>query len=120
MGLPIVTCKAGVRFQGFRPAAVRILLALARVSDRFEVVITAGSDGAHLPTSRHYTFEALDLRTKHLGEAQRAAFLAALEADLGPAFTVLLEGAGTPNEHAHVQPVKGSVYGVERLKGVAV
>lgn len=111
-----MTCKRGVVFAGFAPALVRILLALARLADRYCIVITAGSDGQHLPSSRHYTLEAVDLRTKHYTEGQRASFLAALERELGPDFTVLLEGEGTENEHAHVQPRKGTVYGVEKLR----
>lgn len=107
-----VICKPSVRFGGFTVALVLILHALVRVAadERSveEIVVTAGSDGSHMNGSRHYSFEAIDVRTKNFpyrGAAE--VFAAALRGKLGPQFTVLFENAGTPNEHLHVQPKKG-------------
>lgn len=117
MTAPIV-CKAGVRFGGFSAGLTRILLGLARLSDRWLVMVTSGSDGQHMEGSRHYSFEAVDVRTKHLSAPQKAAFLDALRTELGTRFTVLLEGEGTAQEHCHIQVRKGGVYSVESLRQV--
>lgn len=105
-----VTCKAGVVFAGFTPALLRILVGLMRLSEAWVVMITAGSDGTHLDTSRHYTFEAVDVRTKHYSGNRKLAFVEAVKRELGPAFTVLLEDEGGPQEHLHIQPVRGTDY----------
>ena len=110
-----LTCKDSVRFKAFMPALLRILRGVHAVASRLvkpdQVVITSASDGVHSVGSRHYTHEALDLRV-HNFPTQTAvrAFVSALRAELGPAFTVLYEGHGTPNAHIHVQPKKGTTY----------
>jgi hypothetical protein len=116
--MTLITTKAGVTFGGFSPALVRILSVLIALSERYCVVITSGSDGQHLPTSRHYTFEAVDLKVKHFTEAQKQAFINALREGLGARFTVLHESAGLPQEHLHVQPVKGSTFTLDHLRAV--
>lgn len=75
-----------------------------------QLVITAGTDGAHVAGSRHYKGEALDLRSKNFRKADREPFRVDLERSLGPKFRVLLEGDGTVNEHFHIQVRKGVVY----------
>lgn len=108
-------CKPSVRFTAFTPALLRILRAVYTVAstctDVSNVVITSANDSTHGEKSRHYTNEALDLRSKSFPTvAAKQRFAARLRADLGSAFTVLYEGAGTPNEHWHVQPKKGTTY----------
>ena len=104
------------------PALFDILQALYRLLDRTDLilpsrlVITSGSeghpgDGVHSRTSRHYSGEALDIRTHNFDSpVSRHVFASTLQATLGPQFTVLLEAEGTPREHVHIQPIKGSVY----------
>ena len=76
-----------------------------------DVVITSANDSTHGQKSRHYTNEALDLRSKSFPSVvAKQKFTALLRAELGPAFTVLFEGAGTPNEHWHLQTKKGTTY----------
>jgi len=105
----MITCTPSVRFRAFPPAMLRILAALQRVCP--DIVITSANDATHAPTSRHYTHEALDLRTRTLpSEAAKRQLAAQLRADLGPAFTVLYEDPGGPNQHLHIQPRKGTVY----------
>lgn len=108
-------CKAGVRFKAFTPALLRILRAVFAVASRTEqppeIVITSANDSTHSKNSRHYSNEALDLRVHNFAsEAARLRFAALLRAELGPAFTVLYECAGTPNAHLHLQPKKGTTY----------
>ena len=109
-----LTCKPTVRFKCFTPALLRILRAVYVVAQSFElseIVITSANDSTHAVTSRHYTDEALDLRTKSFpSEAAKVRFAAALRAELGPAFTVLYENPKTVGQHLHVQPPKGTTY----------
>lgn len=113
----MVICKATVRFKRFTPAMLTLLNALyAADQGRMEgqpadLVITSANDAAHLATSKHYTDQALDVRSKTFAtEAAKRDFLVSLRAQLGPQFTVLYEDAGTPNEHFHLQVKKGTVF----------
>jgi hypothetical protein len=112
-----VSCKSGVRFKGFTRALVRIVGAVLLVAERTpgmrDVVITSANDGRHSkrPRSRHYTNEALDIRSRTFPtDAARQAFLRALRSELGRKFWCAYEGHGTPNAHFHVQARKGTVY----------
>lgn len=109
----MLTTKPTVRFRVITPALLHMLGVLEGLSRSFfglpleGLVITSGSDGAHMEGSKHYTGEALDVRSKTLNAKTRDGFIATLRAQLGPSFTVLLEDVGTANEHVHVQVKKG-------------
>ncbi len=76
-----------------------------------DLVVTSINDGPHMKGSRHYTDEALDLRTHNFASrSTRRAFRAYFADRIGPRFTVLLENEGTPDEHIHIQPKKGTTY----------
>lgn len=113
----MVTLKDGVRIRRFTPALWAILDAL-RALDRSapwipdDLVITeAAATTGHVEGSRHYSDEAIDLRSKNFRtNADKRVFKQLLEQRLGPAFTVLLENQGTANEHFHIQPKKGTTY----------
>ncbi|HYE87468.1 MAG TPA: hypothetical protein VEA16_13995 [Vicinamibacterales bacterium] len=110
-----LVCKPTVRFKAFTPALLRILRGVFTVAqactDVPDVVITSANDSTHSPKSRHYTNEAVDLRSRSFpSSTAKQRFAALLRAELGPAFTVLYEGAGTPQEHWHIQPKKGTDY----------
>jgi len=64
--------------------------------------ITAGLDSTHTPGSRHYIGAAVDLAS-HGIPGNRYTFLLDLQAALGPDFLAILENAGQPNEHIHVE-----------------
>jgi len=113
----MLECKANVRFKRFTPALLRILVALGDVtlSNKDVVpdplVITSANDSNHAKDSRHYTDEALDLRTHNFRNPGHVAlFVRLLEKRLGPQFTVIVEDIGTENEHVHVQVRKGMTY----------
>jgi len=111
-----VTCKPSVRFKGFTRGLIRILVAVQRVAERTrmaQVVITSANDGKHSqrPRSRHYTNEAIDLRSRNFRTAAaRDRFLARLREELGSRFYVAHESHGKPNAHIHVQPRRGTVW----------
>ena len=76
-----------------------------------DLVITSGNDSTHGPGSRHYTDEAIDVRTHNFTSREaRRNFRVRWEAALGPQFRVLLEHEGKPNEHFHAQVRKGHTY----------
>jgi|SRR3990167_11011318 len=111
----MVSCKPSVRFKRFTPAMMTLLNALyaadlGKVEGQPEdLVITSANDSTHGDGSRHYTDEALDVRSKTFATEQaKDAFRANLTKQLGPKFTVLYEGKGTPNQHFHCQPKKGT------------
>lgn len=116
----MLTTKPTVRFRVITPALLHMLAVLERLSREFfglpleGLVITSGSDGTHADGSKHYTGEALDVRSKTMNATIRGGLIATLKAQLGPQFTVLLEDVGTPNEHIHVQLKKG-----RRLDGIS-
>ena len=110
-----MTVKASVRFKAFTPALIYILsvvyMEAAQCDDVQSIVITSANDSRHSTHSRHYTSEALDIRTRNFPSASaRKRFMARLKKALGIRFTVLFESAGTPNQHIHIQPKKGTIY----------
>lgn len=110
---------------GVQPDALILLCALVNAHGGFEgapadLVITAGSDGAHKKGSRHYTYQALDIRSKPFAPQDKLLFLQAVIARLGPPVAVttptgpgyqtadgqwlgILESRGKPNEHFHLE-----------------
>jgi hypothetical protein len=93
---------------GVTPRNLYIMAAVANVADELEllrpVVITAGTNGKHIPTSKHYTYEALDVRSKNFPTiADKHRFLDRVLARLGEGYQAFLEDEGTPNEHFHIE-----------------
>jgi hypothetical protein len=110
-----LTVKATVRFKAFTPAMLRMLRGVYTVARELtepgEIVITSANDSKHMAASKHYTDAALDLRVKNFpSESAIRQMVIALREELGPAFTVLYEGAGTPNAHLHLQPRRFTTY----------
>lgn len=85
---------------GVTPANLIIAAAIANVAEeqKLNLVITAGTDGKHMVGSRHYTGQALDLRTSNLTDPQVASVMAALKFRLGSHYDVLLE-----KDHVHIE-----------------
>jgi len=111
-----LTCKPSVRFRGFTRGLVRILVGVQKVAERTrmkEVVVTSANDGKHSqrPRSRHYSNEALDLRSRNFQTATaRNLFLQRLRRELGTRFYVAYEHDGRPSAHIHIQPRRGTTY----------
>jgi len=105
-----VITKPTVRFGGFTWALCTILDTLLwcdahpSSSQPANLVIPAASDGTHKDSSRHYSFEALDVRSKSFASHEaKVAFVMRLKAELGQNFTVLFENEGQAQEHFHIQ-----------------
>lgn len=63
-----------------------------------DAIVTSARDGQHSPTSKHYTGEAVDLRTRDLDAVQKSELTGRLIAALGVAWDVVLE-----QTHLHVE-----------------
>lgn len=108
----IKTKSGNVNLVVLTPALAHIFWRLEQFHRDFgpveELVITSINDGNHKQDSRHYTNEAIDIRSHNFpSEFLKKEFRRELEAYLGPKFRVLYESAGTPNQHFHVQVRKG-------------
>jgi len=69
------------------------------------MVVTSLNDGQHRKGSHHYTGQAADLRTHNVPRMNLEELYGALREKLGPAWRVLLESKGLPNEHFHIEPM---------------
>jgi hypothetical protein len=76
-----------------------------------EFTVTSVADGVHaVKGSLHYAGAAFDMRIHDLpDDASKASLRAELEVALGSDFDVVLEDAGQPNEHLHVEHQPKSV-----------
>lgn len=92
--------KDGVRLNGVQwqmfDAAIKAEAVYAAYG--FELVITSGTDGSHMPTSLHYKGMALDFRTNNVPPPQVPLIHKDLRAALGPDYDVVLEG-----DHIHAE-----------------
>lgn len=85
-----------------------------------DLVVTSGTDGTHKVGSKHYTGQAIDVRSHTFRGEDKLQFVGAvigrfgdplaLATSTGPGFQTadrkwlgILEGQGTPNEHFHFQ-----------------
>lgn len=108
----MVTTKPGVRMS-FSPAVMYMLEKLVEWSDKnkLDLVITAGTDGKHSLNSKHYTSQALDIRSKNFpNEETKYRFVRDMASMLGNRFFIFLEVPGTENEHFHMQVVRGGTF----------
>jgi len=77
---------------------------LQRVQTGKRAVVTAIIAGPHMKTSMHWEGRAFDLRSKHLENDEKQAFLSLSSFVVGIfGGKVLLEQPGDPNEHFHIQ-----------------
>lgn len=82
-----------------------------------EIWITSIHDSQHMPASKHYRDEAVDLRSKNFPDHTAkqnfiTRFLNTLNSheEYPDCFSVLFENEGTPNEHIHAQVRKGFTF----------
>ena len=82
------------------PKNLVIAAAVANIADELDitVVITSGTDGFHMATSKHYTGDALDLRRFNMEPVMLALFLVRLKERLGRNYDVILE-----KDHIHCE-----------------
>ena len=96
---PGVVAKVGP--YELHPALARVLPKLDAAHRRVvkrEGYITSLMDGTHSHKSLHYSGRAVDFRTRDLSALEVSHLAAALKADLGPPFDVVVE-----ETHLHVE-----------------
>ena len=98
----LLKVKASVRPRSLTISA-GVINAASSMGLTEDMVITSGNDSTHMEGSKHYTGEALDVRTKHLPATLKTALAEMVRQRLGPKYQVILESVGTPNEHLHVE-----------------
>jgi hypothetical protein len=116
--MAIYTKSNAVIFTELTPGLAFILYGLEKfhrqkkVNQPDNLWITSIADfKGHVVGSRHYTNEAVDVRSKNFNSREdKRIFRAELEMFLGPFFRVLLENEGGDNEHFHIQVKKGLKY----------
>lgn len=120
-----VTFKSNCRFARFTDALDFILGHLNKIMNDIpsipDLMVTSVNDSEHSrsPLSRHYTDEAVDIRTHNFTDLMQVrTFVNQISARLNTdpealkanCFTVLHESIGTPNEHIHIQVKIGCRY----------
>ena len=124
MGVKLIASiafKSNVRFKILTESLIFILNRLSWAHDKFSkdcpktLTITSINDSQHMGNSRHYTNEAIDLRSKDfISNVAKSRFRENLENFLNEnnpdKFTVLLESLGKDNEHFHIQVKKGQKF----------
>lgn len=96
----MLSLKPGVRINGLKP---EILLAVQIVHSVFvankkNCVITSCVDGQHSRGSKHYSGNAIDIRTRHLLPTEREAIEADCRESLGADYDFIFEG-----DHFHCE-----------------
>lgn len=105
-----VNLKDMVRIKVLTPALMAMLTALVILDAEMDgdITVTSINDSRHMVGSQHYRNTAVDIRTNDRPASMDAMMAARLRQILGPAYTVLYESPGTPNEHIHIQIKKGT------------
>ncbi len=92
--------KRGVRAKGLQPEISLAIEEAREVYREFgaDLIITSMLDGQHMEGSLHYRGRAVDFRTRHLAQPDRALAANRLRLALGPEYDVVLE-----DTHIHVE-----------------
>lgn len=92
--------KDGVECKVLQPILLDALIRLALLYYQYELelVVTALTDGNHLPASLHYRGYAADLRTRDIPSWQLPHLLDAIQHELGLAWDVVQE-----KDHFHLE-----------------
>lgn len=89
-----------------KPRALLMMAACANVAITlpWPVTITSGNDSKHMTGSKHYSGEAVDVRSKNFPTKKaKRDFIAAVLARLGTGYQMILESEGQANEHFHLE-----------------
>ena len=93
--------KEGVRLKGLKPQTVLAMFICDAVYAKsgVELVITSVNDGQHMKTSKHYSGDAFDCRTRNISsKVIKDLILHDLKAQLENDFDIVDEG-----DHFHVE-----------------
>lgn len=95
--MPKLLIKTGVKPKSLTIAAA-VINTVTEGGFGFDPVITSGNDSKHMAGSKHYTHNALDIRTSNIPPASREGFKAALKQRLGTDYDLIDEG-----DHIHLE-----------------
>ncbi len=92
--------KPGVDVRGIQPEILLARIIAGEIFARYGVacIITSALDGKHSKNSKHYTGQAIDLRTRHMDARLWPVVAEELNKALGPQYDVVLE-----SDHIHVE-----------------
>jgi len=92
--------KPGVLPKGMQPEIMLAVIISMEVYYEFgyDFVITSITDGKHGDNSLHYTGQAIDVRTRHLGTTSKPKIAREIASRLGDSFDVVLE-----KTHIHIE-----------------
>ena len=91
--------KQGVRINGITPEMViGVIIIMDAIEKYGNLTITACTDGKHMRGSKHYTGNAVDIRTWTIPKEKEREFAGELKGALGTNFDVVLH-----TTHIHVE-----------------
>ncbi len=98
----MLSLKPGVNFVEISDRIIEALPTIVRVYRKFgsDTTITSARDGVHMRKSKHYSGEAIDLRTTVIAPMVRPDLQFELQTALGRDYDVILE---TKQPHIHVE-----------------
>ena len=89
--------KKGVTPKNIQIACAAINAA-TQIGAGWDVIITSGTDGKHMVGSKHYSGDALDIRSSNIPAGKLSPYVTALRGRLGLDFDVVIE-----SDHIHVE-----------------
>lgn len=101
--MALLKYKAGVVVSRQAIIAAAVINAANVLGIKKDITVTSGNDSKHKSDSKHYTNEALDIRTKNLTANEKHALHTAVQARLGKHYQVFLEFEHGPQEHLHIE-----------------
>lgn len=101
--MALLKFKAGVKVSKQAIISAAAINAANVLGITKDITVTSGNDSKHKKGSKHYTDEALDIRTKNLTRDEKHALCTAVQSRLGEDYQVFLEFEGGPQEHAHIE-----------------
>ena len=101
-----IKIKPGASIENCGPEILRAAIAIDPIFSAHgaDLVITSGSENYKhsAERSKHYSGDAIDVRSKNIPESERKSVAAKIKRKLGPDFVVIYESAGKPYEHYHI------------------
>lgn len=101
--MPLIKFTSGVVVPKVTIIAAATINAATVLGIKHDMFVTSGNDKVHARGSKHYTDEALDIRTKHLSKPDKHNLKNELKRRLGRDYDVILEDEGGVNEHIHAE-----------------
>ena len=92
--------KKGVLISGLKPEILIGIMIIEQIFINYQVsmVITSITDGKHKINSKHYSGQAVDIRSRHIEKSKQQLILISLQSALTSEFTCILE-----SDHYHIQ-----------------